>query len=162
MAMNNFAEQPLADNDQDSQIVTTEAPVFEHHTGDLGLLGCIDQVPAFIESIGGGDFDANVFARFHGVNGHRGVPTPGSGDDNGVDVISVHKLLKGIFILIVAFGLAPAGFDDHILGGGEFFEVNITKGGDLDSVYFQQVAKQTWATAAKSNNPDPDGFDIGG
>ena len=40
------------------------------------FLGCMDELPAFVNSACGGHFHSHVFARAHGVNRHRTMRIP--------------------------------------------------------------------------------------
>src|SRR5690606_28705968 len=51
-------------------------------------LRCFNELPALIDSLGGGDFRCGVNIVFHRVNRHGGMQLPGGGDVEQVDLIA--------------------------------------------------------------------------
>ena len=158
VAVDDLAEQALADHVQHGQVVAAEAPVLEHHAGDAGLFVGVDQIPAFFQGIGRGNFDGGVFPGFHGINRHGRMPLPVCGDNDGIQVIPVHQFFKGIFVFEVGLRLGSSGLDDHIHRQIQMGFLDIAEGRDLHILHTQQDVHQGAAPIPGADHTDTCAF----
>ncbi|GBL43877.1 alpha-N-acetylgalactosaminidase [Verrucomicrobiota bacterium] len=108
LGMLEFAEEALAGHVQDEELLIAVAAVLDDRAVALGLLRGVDQFPAFVNRDGGRHLDEGVLAALHGLESHRHVPFPRSGDVDHVDVIPGDHLFPGIL---------GVGVDDRLLAG---------------------------------------------
>ena len=136
--MEDVPEQPLPGHVERRQFEEVVNAVFEHHAVPLRLLGGVHQLPALFERRGGGNFDSDVFAVFHGVNGHRDVLLPRGHDVHQVDVVTLAKLFPALLAAIERRPGKPAAHENrlravHALG------IKVAKGFDLDAVEVREA-----------------------
>ena len=105
VAVDDLAEEALADHVQHGQVVATETPVLEHHTGNAGGLVRFHQIPTFVKGQRTGDLDRHIFAGLHRGDGHLGVPLPGRGDDDGVEIGAFQQTHVILFAASIQLGL---------------------------------------------------------
>ena len=150
-AVQQFAQHALAAEIQAEQLFPAVTGVFHHHAVPPGLLRRFHQLPALVERDAGGHLGKGDLAGLHRVDGHAGMPLPGSGDDHDVDVVALQHSLV-IFIPFAEPGrLLAAGLLHGINGLFHGGLVVVANGGDLHPFQRQHLLQMPRAAA-----PHPD------
>ena len=91
--VHNFTEKSLACHIQGHEFEKVIAAILKHHAVPPGLFRCFHKLPALIKRCCGRHFNGSVFALLHGINSHGGMPFPGCGDVDQVNVFAFTHLL---------------------------------------------------------------------
>jgi len=117
--------------------------------------GGFDELAAFIDIMGAGLFDVDVFAGLDGPDGGEGVPVVGGGDGDDVDVGVFHDAAE------VGFGLGRG----KAVIGEEFFDagreeafVDVADRDDFDVLLGNESAEMGLAASAEAEHGDADGL----
>ena len=127
--MEDITEQSMLGHIQGGKFEKVVYAVFQHHTVLAGLFGSIDQLPAFIEIHGCGDFDGDMFTVFHGVNGYGSMQQPRSDDIYQIDIGAFTKLFPAFFSTIGG-SLGTIVFGEDLLGFFYPLGIKVTEGFD--------------------------------
>ena len=136
--MENVPEQSLPGHVERRQLEEVVNAVFEHHAVPLRLLGGVHQLPALFERRGGGNFDSDVLAVLHGVNGHRDVQLPRGHDVHQVDVVTLAKLFPAL-LAAVRSRLGKSAAHENRLRAVHALGIKVAQGFDLDAVEVREA-----------------------
>ena len=93
LGMNEVAKLAKAAKVEGEHLNFTVAAVFELHAVALEALGSLDELPAFIDGEGRGNFGRDMLAGVHRVEGDRHVEFPRRRVVDEIDVLVVAELL---------------------------------------------------------------------
>lgn len=118
----------------------------------LRLLGGVHQLPALFERRGGGNFDSDVLAVLHGVNGHRDVQLPRGHDVHQVDVVTLAKLFPAL-LAAVRSRLGKSAAHENRLRAVHALGIKVAQGFDLDAVEVREAFHSPGAAHAQPIKP---------
>ena len=160
MAVDDLAEQALADHVQHGQVVAAEAPVLQHHAGHAGGLVRFHQIPTLIQRDGTRHFHAGVLAGLHGADRHRRVPLPRRGDDHRVEIAASHQSLEVFVAARIEFRSCPPRPHSHISSPSGGSGVDVADGGNRDALHAQHDFQQARAAPADADTTDANRFAV--
>ncbi len=110
MALDLLPKRSMTFHVQGSQVVKTEAPVFENYSMDADLLAGLNKFPGIFNCQCSWDSYSRISAIFHCSQTNIGIRFQIDRNDDSIQVLLFEHLLIGSQILAIDFGFLPTGF----------------------------------------------------
>jgi hypothetical protein len=155
-AMQDRTEQPLANHIHRHHFHGIIAAVFHHHTVPASFFAGFNQLPAILHRQGNVDLGGGMLAVFHGRQTNRGVPVPGGGIIDQVQIFGFAHVHKVQFAGGVQFRLRETRLGHDCGRPSGHFGPYITNGDNLAALHPGQIADMTGAHIARTNKTNTD------
>ena len=150
LAVDDLAEDALADHVQHHQLVTAVVAVFQQHRGNMRLLIGVHEAPAVVDGVRAADLGGGVFAGLHAVDGDLDMVGPRRRDDDALDFVDVQEVVvvrQAARFIARVFPHAVDGAPDAVL-------VLVADGDDFDVLHRGDETCQTEAASAETDDAD--------
>ena len=159
LGVDQLAQEPGADHPQDGHLLAHVVDVLHHHAVLAGLLGGLDELPAFVQGDRGGDLGGGVLAVAHRGEADRDVPLPGGGGVDQVEVLGRAHPLEVALAAGVGRRLPLAQRRGLAAGGGAGLLADVAHGLQLHAVEAQQVGHVLRPLDPDADEADADRLD---
>ena len=125
----------------------------------VGALRRLDQLPAVVQGVGGGDLGGRVLAVLHGRDADGDVPPPRGGVVDQVEILLRAEALEVGLAAGVERGPGMTRLLDEVGGARGVRFADVANGGDHAAVDAHQVADVRGAHPADAHVPDAHGLE---
>ena len=154
------AKDAFLDHVEDPQLFTVVAAVLEHDAMPLCLLRHLDEVNALLVGRRDGHLAGGVQSLAHGVRGHRGMPLPGSTDQDHVRHVGRAGFLPRVVVSGEDAGSVGLELGNAVERPLDLVGIDVADGGDLGVSPANQPLKhvdQAAAPVAQTEQGNPHG-----
>ena len=148
LAIDQFAEETLANHVHHHQLSAAVAAIFQHHHGSFGALIGMDHLPQLIQGGCATHFDGSILAGFHAIGSDLQMGIPGGGDKHRFQFFHFQH------IMIVGKGLG-CGLSVALKDAQDLFDqffLQIANSHHFQIIHLQKCCQQHFRTDAKTNN----------
>ena len=156
LAVEHLAEQFMLHHIQHHHDIAEIADILQHHEGHAGGFGGLHQFPGFFERGAAGHLDAGVLSRAHGCQRHGGVPFPGSGRDDRIEIGAFRQPLEVPLSPRISFREGVSRIGDHVLAAEQVVGIDVTQSGDYHPRQGEQNFEECAAAIADADHADAD------
>ena len=162
LRMNDFSEKTLLRHVEGREFEEVVHAVLDHHAVAACPFGGVDQLPALGDALRGGNFQGDVLAVFHGIDGHRDVLQPRGDDVHQVEVVALAELFPAL-LAAVFIGPGHARLFEYPLVLLDPLGVKVAQRPYFHVVDESQPGDGAGTPHAQSDDADPDHRDrLGG